>query len=100
MLVKKFDVSIVDPLCDLLAHLMRTATLNHVQSGPPILRLGPRGRAHEEGVLEFALQLILLDVVGQSGRDFSVNTHEARSAIDTCGFCGDRSTLTWDIPPP
>lgn len=79
MLIKKLDVSIVDPPCNLLANLVRAATLNHVQSCPTILRLSTRRRANKQGVLEFALKPVLLDIVGQSSRDFPVNKRSALS---------------------
>jgi len=45
VLVKEVDPPLVDSLCDLLANLVRTTSLDHVQSRPSILSLGPRRRA-------------------------------------------------------
>ena len=39
MLVKKFDVAIVDTLCNLLADLVGCTTLDHVELGPAVLGL-------------------------------------------------------------
>jgi hypothetical protein len=64
MLVKELDIAIVDPLCNLLANLMRRPALNHVQPRPSVLRLRTRRRANEEVVFELALEVVVLDVVG------------------------------------
>lgn len=66
MLIKELDVAIVDSLGDLLSDLVRAAALDHVQLRPAVLRLRAGGRAHEQIVLELALQVVLLDVVCQS----------------------------------
>lgn len=51
MLIKELDLTIIDPLGNLLANLMRTPTLNHVQSRPAVLCLGTRRGTNEQGVL-------------------------------------------------
>lgn len=66
MLIKELDIAIVDSLCDLLSDLVRAAALNHVQARPAILRLRTGRGAHEEVILELALEVVLLDVVCQS----------------------------------
>lgn len=63
MLIKELDIPIINPLCNLLAHLMWRASLNHIQPRPSILRLRARRRANEEVILELALEVILLDMV-------------------------------------
>ena len=72
MLVEELDIAIVDALGNILADLMRTPPLDHVEAGPAVLGLGPRRGAYEEIVLELALQSILLHVVGESGWHFPV----------------------------
>jgi hypothetical protein len=64
MLVKELDIAIVNPLCNFLAHLMRRASLNHIQPRPSVLRLRAGRRTDEEVVLELALEIVLLDMVG------------------------------------
>lgn len=70
MLVEEVDAPLVDALGDGLADLVRAPPLNHVEAGPPVLRLGARRRADEERVAELALEVVLLDVVGEEGGDF------------------------------
>jgi hypothetical protein len=64
MLVEELDVTVVDPLCNLLANLMRRPALNHIQARPSVLRLSTRRGANEEVVLELALEIVLLNMVG------------------------------------
>jgi hypothetical protein len=64
MLVEELDVAIVDTLCNLFSNLMWRPALNHVQARPSILSLGTRRRADKEVVLELALEIVLLDMVG------------------------------------
>lgn len=71
MFIEEFDIAIIDPLCNLLAHLMRAPSLNHVEASPPVLCFCARRRADEEVVFEFALQTVLFDVVGEGRGDFS-----------------------------
>lgn len=70
MLVEEVDVTIVDSLCDLLAHLMRRPALDHVKTCPSILSLSTRRGANEEIVLELALEVVLLDMIGKRSWDF------------------------------
>ena len=42
MLIEEFDLSGIDTLGNLLADLVRTPTLDHIQSSPAVLRLGAR----------------------------------------------------------
>lgn len=72
MLVEELNLAGVDSLGDLLSDLMRAASLNHVQASPAVLRLCTGGGAHEEGVLELSLQVVLLDVVCQGSGDFPI----------------------------
>ena len=52
MLIKELDIALINPLC------------NHVKSPPSVLVFGAGLRADEEVVFEFALESVLLDVVG------------------------------------
>jgi hypothetical protein len=71
VLVEELDVAVVDALGDLLADLVGTAALDHVEAGPAVLGLGAGGGADEQVVFEFTLEAIPLDVVGEGGGDFS-----------------------------
>ena len=64
MLIEELDVAIVDPLGNLLAHLMRRPALDHIQPRPPILRFGARRGTNKQIILELSLKVILLDMVG------------------------------------
>ena len=55
MLIKEFDVAIVDASGNLLADLMGTSTFNHVQSCPSVLGFCSGRGTHEKVVLELAL---------------------------------------------
>ena len=74
MLIKELNIAVVDSLCDLLSDLVRAAALNHVQPRPAILRLRTGRGAHEEVVLELALEVVLLDVVCQGNGHFPVQS--------------------------
>ena len=89
MLVKELDVPIVNPLGNLLADLVRAPPLNHVETGPAILRLSARGSADEEVVLHPALEAILLDVVGQGGRDLLRIADASEAAPSNVGAVGE-----------
>lgn len=67
MLVEEIDLASIKPLGNLLADLVRATALNHLQIGPAVLRLGTGRRSHEERIPQFSLQVILLNVVCQSG---------------------------------
>lgn len=69
MFVEEFDLPGIDTLGNFLADLVRGPPLDHIQSRPSILRLGTRGSADEQRVLELPLQVILLHMIGQGGRD-------------------------------
>jgi hypothetical protein len=64
MFVEELDVPVVDLPGDIFSYLMRRPALNHIQPRPSILRLSARRRTHKEVVLEFALEVVLLDMVG------------------------------------
>jgi hypothetical protein len=64
MLIKEFDLTTVDSLGDFLSDLMGTASLNHVQSCPTVLRLGAGRGTDEQIVLQLTLQAVLFDMVG------------------------------------
>lgn len=70
MLVEEVDVAVIDALCDLLADLVRSAALNHVQLCPSVLSLCAGRSSDEEVVLELSLKTILLDVIGERGWNF------------------------------
>ncbi|KAI5286554.1 hypothetical protein KEM52_001950, partial [Ascosphaera acerosa] len=76
VLVEEVDVAVVDPLGDVAPHLVRRPPLDHVQLRPPVLRVCPRARPHEQVVLQLALQVVLLHVVGQRLGD-----HPGRRAL-------------------
>ena len=78
MLVEEVDAALVDALGDGLADLVRAPPLNHVETGPPVLRLGAGRRADEEAVAQLALQVVLLDVVGEERGDLPVTRGAAR----------------------
>jgi hypothetical protein len=63
MLIEELDIPIINPLRNLLPDLMGTSSLNHIQPRPSILDFRPGTGTHEEGVLHFSLEGILLDVV-------------------------------------
>ena len=70
MLVKEVDLAVVDTLGDGLSDLMGTSPLNHVEAGPPVLCLGAGRSTDEQAVPELALEVVLLDVIGEEGGDF------------------------------
>lgn len=70
MLVEKVDAAIIDTLGDGLSDLMGTPPLNHVEAGPSVLSLGAGRGTDEETVPKLALQVVLLDVVGEERGDF------------------------------
>lgn len=55
MLVEEVYPAFIDAPGNFFPNLMRTPTLNHVQSSPSILRLCSAGRSHKQGVLELPL---------------------------------------------
>lgn len=64
MLIEELDIPIVDSPGNLFPYLMRRPALNHIQTRPSILSLRARRRADKEVVLEFALEVVLLNMVG------------------------------------
>ena len=80
MLIKKVYPALIDTFGNLFPDLMRTSTLDHVQSCPSILRLGSAGGSHKQRVLELPLEVVLFHMVGQSCRDLS------RSAVRRIGM--------------
>lgn len=64
MLIEELDVSIVNAPGDLFPYLMRRPALNHIQTRPSVLSFRARRRADKEVVLEFALEVVLLNMVG------------------------------------
>lgn len=83
MLVEEVDATRVDSLGNVLADLVRASPVDHVESSPSVLRLGTCRGADKERVLHLALEVVLLDIVGHSGRDLP---EEAVSAI-VLGVC-------------
>lgn len=69
MFVEELDAALIDAFGNVLADLVRRPALDHVESSPTVLRLSAGRRADEESVLELALQPVLLNVVGQEGRN-------------------------------
>lgn len=65
MLVEEVYSAFIDPFCNVFPNLMRTPTLDHVQSCPSIFCLGSAGRSHKQGVLELPLEVVLLHMVGK-----------------------------------
>lgn len=72
MLIKKVDLSIIQPLGNLLSDLVRTPPLNHVQRRPPVLCLSTGRSTHEQRVPELALQVVLFDMVCDGGGYFPI----------------------------
>lgn len=72
MLVEEVYPALIDALCDLFPNLMRTSTLDHVQSCPSIFRFRSTGRSHEQGVLELPLEVVLFHMVGKGCRNLSI----------------------------
>lgn len=69
VLVEEVDATFIDTLGNGLSDLMRSAALNHVERCPAVLGLCAGGGADEERVLQLALQVVLLDMVGEHGWD-------------------------------
>ena len=80
MLVEKMYPAFVDAFCNLFANLMRTSTLDHVQSCPSILRLCSAGRSHKQGEFQLPLQVVLFDMVGKGRGNLS------RSVVRSIGM--------------
>jgi hypothetical protein len=64
MLVEELDVAVVDTLGDLFTNLMGRPALDHVEACPSVLSLSARRSANEEVVLQLALEVVLLDMIG------------------------------------
>lgn len=69
MLIEEVNVAVVNSLGNLLANLVRRTALDHVQVSPARLRVSTSGGTDEEAVLELSLQVVLLDMVGESQRN-------------------------------
>lgn len=82
MLVEEVDAARVDALGNVLADLVRASAVDHVESGPSVLSLGTGRGANEERVLELALEVVLLDIVGHGDRDLPIVMGTTRSAHD------------------
>lgn len=76
MLIKELDLTNIDTLGNLLADLMRTPPFNHVQPRPPVLCLRARGGTNEQGVLQLSLEVVLLDMISESGRHFPEQSNQ------------------------
>jgi hypothetical protein len=87
MLVEELDVPVVDPLGDVLADLVGSPALDHVESRPPVLRLRAAGGADKERILQLSLQVVLLDMVGKRGGYLS------RGSLSAWGVFFDRVRL-------
>lgn len=73
MLIEEFNLTIVDSLGNFLSDLMGTASLNHVQAGPAVLRLRARGGTDEQVILQLSLEAILLNVIRHGNWNHSGN---------------------------
>jgi len=93
VLVEELDVAIVDPLCNLLADLVRTTAFDHVQLRPSVLCLCSRRGSDEEVVFELALKAILLDMIGQGGGYLP-----EKGSMPFSSQREETNALTWDIP--
>jgi len=69
MLIKELDSAIIYSFGNIFSNLMRAPPLNHIQSCPPVLGFRATRRADEQRVSQLALEVILLDMVRQHGRD-------------------------------
>lgn len=67
VLVEEVDTARVDALGNVLADLVRASAVDHVELGPSVLSLGAGGGADEQRVLELALEVVGLDIVGHGG---------------------------------
>ena len=67
MLIKEFDTTLVYTFGNFFSNLMWCPALNHIQPSPSVLRFCTRGSADEEIVLEFTLEAVFLDMVGEGG---------------------------------
>lgn len=76
MLIEKVDATLVDSLGDGLADLVGASPLDHVQLRPAVLGLDTGRGTDEEVVLELALEVVLLDVIGQEGGNFPAGLHK------------------------
>lgn len=76
MLVEELDVTVVDTAGNLLADLVRATALNHVELGPSVLSLRAGGGTDEEVVLELTLEVVLLDMVGESSGNLPESAQE------------------------
>jgi hypothetical protein len=63
MFIKKLDIPSINSLRNLLPNLVRASPLNHVESGPAVLGLGAGRGSDEQGVFEFALEVVFFDMV-------------------------------------
>ena len=64
MLVAHTDAAFVDAGGDVLAGLVRPAAVDHVIFSPAVFGLGTDGGADEQVELPLALQVVLLNVLG------------------------------------
>lgn len=95
MLIEELDIPVVDPLRDLLADLVRTPPLDHVQPRPTVLDLRAGAGPHEEGVLELPFKRVLLDMVCQSGGDFPRESLVVCVCLPTCS--GRKRTVVYAL---
>ena len=56
MLVEELDISIINPLRNLLPDLVGTSSLDHIKPCPSILNFRPGARAYEKGVFHLSLK--------------------------------------------
>jgi hypothetical protein len=68
MLVKELDGTIIDALGNGLSDLVGTPSLDHVQLGPTVFGFSARGRAYKEAITKLALEVVLLDMIGEERR--------------------------------
>lgn len=80
MLVEELDVAIVDAFRNLLADLVRSTSLNHVEFSPSIFCFSTRGGANKKVVLELALEAVLLDMISHGCGYLSVSSQTIGSS--------------------
>jgi len=70
VLVTHADAALVDTGGNVLAGLIRPATVDHVEGCPAVFGLGTNGCADEQVEFPLALKVVLLNVVSKSNGDY------------------------------
>lgn len=65
VLVSEPNTTGIDSLLNVLADLVRVATIDHVQRCPSVFRLGTRRGTHKQVKLHLALKIVGLHMVGE-----------------------------------